>query len=165
LREDISSSGISLDLAKVGTIPMLQYLYIHSPTPPSPQTSPFPARVVWTNHVQKRSRVAVVGEGGEELHWPRQSELASHVQPYANFVSRAAQALIGTSHWMAADDSALGIRRSELATLAGILHTSLPRSSSQPAMLNFRRIVVPCKKERERGQHSQVYSDEAVIAS
>jgi hypothetical protein len=61
--------------------------------------------------VQKRSRVAVVGEGDEELYWPRQLELASYVQPYTNFVSRAAQALIGTSHWTVCWACALGIQR------------------------------------------------------
>jgi hypothetical protein len=98
--------GISLGLDKVGTTihPMLRQekSSIHQ----LPRLPHVPARVLWIIHVQKRSRVA---EGGEELYWPRQLELASYVQPYANFVSRAAQALIGISHWMAAGDSALGI--------------------------------------------------------
>ena len=96
--------------------------------------------------MQKRSRVAVVGEGDEELYWPRQLELASYVQPYTNFVSRAAQALIGIGHWVAASDRALGIQRWELATLAGILHTSLVGLSPLLNGWDLRPLVLPVDK-------------------
>jgi hypothetical protein len=148
LRGDISSSGIPLDLAKVGTIPMLQDLYIHSPTPPSPQTSPSPretivdhpcAEEIACRSSKGRRRGAIlaktIGVGIAcaalcEFRKPRCPGSDWH-QPLDGRRRQCSGYYSGRSwqHWL----------ESFTHPLSGF-----------PRYGIFRRVVVPCEKERER---------------